>query len=1015
MHKQTDLYKAVEMLKTRISPILSAVLLVVVLCVDSYGSTGSLFRGQDLYLRSETMTVYTDAVERIGKTMILFEGGFTMDIGANSYSSDSAIVRIKTIAPELLSTMNTDYQIDVYLEGNVDVSEKGGAKTSGVENKIVHQGQSLVASFRVTGQIYATADNHKSRLYEDLEQTDIFTHGVTALSPVPSGPQIAYEAQLPQYYIGTEGATEYYAHIDPAEQVAETGHIEGSTEMPAAALEDTKPEYRYPINIAALWEPAPMLESTRTENGQNVATLIGRFYLWQKRDEKGGLLEFQADSAVIFYSGDSFNVNDKSEDVMASGPAESIYLRGNILMTEGPRTIRAEEIYYNFQTHKGLALQSEMRTFDEARSIPVYVRADKLRMMSDTLFSGEDMTVTTSEFFMPQVSLTASKMVLADMAAVDAFGREQDKKYEALLKDIKVKYGETTIFKWGKLRTDFERPDLPIKSIRIGNNSRFGTLVETQWYLARMLGLKEPDGVDSTLLLDYASKRGPATGVNVDYHGKDYFGGISGYIIDDQGEDDLGRLRTRKDLEPDKRLRGRFTARHRHFLQDNWQATLEASYISDQNFLESYFRREFNESKAQETLLHLKRIEDNRALSILAKIRINDYAAETEELPTVAYYVKGESFWNHKLTYYGDNAIGVRRDRIGENGPKITEPFYTYAMSRNEVDMPVLFRSVKIVPYIAGTYALNDLRGFNTNIHDDTIDDKHSNFLGEAGLRFATMFWKDSKVESEFWDLSGLRHTVLPHIEMTIFEGSSKAIAMRDMFNFGVSQRWQTHRGSDDNRRTVDWMRLDADVTLVSNPEGSERGGAYSYGPSRFIWNNQNIPLLTRRSSALYGVVRDSVSADYEWKISDTTSLSGDMVWDIHSSTIQQTNVGITKYVFPDFSVYLGHRYLRNVYFQTDHGPEVGSSAVIAAMTYALNERYMATFSIEHNLEYGGIVRGELSLVRRYHRLYYGLTFSLDKSLDTSSVMFTVWPQGIKEMSMGEGNVTGLSDRVMME
>ena len=999
------------MLKMRISPTILAAIMVMVLCAGLNGSTGSLFRGQDLYLRSETMTVYTDAVEKIGKTMILFEGGFTMEIGANSYTSDSAIVRIKTIAPEMISTMTTDYLVDVYLEGNVDVSERNGAKTSGTENKIVHQGYSLVASFRVTGEIYATADVHLSELYEELEQTEIFDHGVTALSPEPSGPQIAFEARLPQYYIGAGAGMEL---LDPALAIAESGHIEGSTEMPAAALEDTKPQYRYPINIAALWDPAPVLESTQTANGHNVATLIGRFYLWQKRDERGGLLEFQADNAVIFYSGNSLNV-DGTEDVMASGPAESIYLRGNILMTEGPRTIRAEEIYYDFNTKQGIALQSEMRTFDESRSIPVYIRADKLRMMSDSLFTGDDMMLTTSEFFMPQVSLTASKMVLTDLAAVDAFGHEQDKKFEALLKDIKIKYYDTTVFKWGKLRTDFERPDIPLKSIRIGSNSRFGTMVESQWYLARILGLKEPEGVGTTLLLDYASKRGPATGAIVDYAGNDYSGGISGYIIDDHGEDDLGRLSTRKDLEPDKELRGRFTARHRHFLPHNWQATFEMSYLSDKNFLESYFRREFNDSKAQETLAHLKNIYDNRALSILAKIRINDWATETEELPTVSYYIKGESLWDHKLTYYSDTTLSVRRDRIGEDGPKITEPFYTYAMTRNEVDMPMLFRSVKIVPYIAGTYALNDIRAYTTSLDQSINDAEHSNFLAEAGLRFATMFWKDSAVESEFWDLSGLRHTVLPHVEIAMFEGSDDVIAMRDMVNFGLSQKWQTHRGPENNRHTVDWMRLDIDATIVSNPEGSERGNIRTYGPSRFIWNNQNIPLLIRRTSGQYGIVRNSIGADYEWQISDTTSILSDLVWDIQSGKLQQTDIGITKYVFPDMSFYLGHRYLRNVQYTTDHGPENGSSALIAAMSYALNQRYTMTFMTEHNLEYGGMVRGELSLIRRYHRLYYGLTVALDQSLETSSLMLNVWPQGVTEMFMGSGNVSELSDRVMME
>ena len=1010
-----DLFKAKQMLKMRISRLLSIMTMVMIVCACLHGSTGNMFIGQDLHMRSETMTVYTDAVDKIGKNMILFEGGFTMNVGANTYSSDSAIVRIKTVAAEILSSRNTNYKVDVYLEGNVDISKRAGSRTSGVDHKIVHQGYSLVTSFLVTGDIFATADVHQKELYENLENMEIFEHGVTALVPVPEGPAIAYEARLPQYYIGSVGGMDL---IEPIDAVADSGYLEGSMQTPEEAFENTKPEYRYPINIAALWDPAPVIESTKTDDGQSVATMIGRFYLWQKQNERGGLLEFQADSAVIFYSGDNLSV-DKDEDVMASGPAESIYLRGNIIMTEGERTIRAEEIYYDFNTHKGIALQSEFRTFDEERSIPVYVRADKLRMMSDTLFSGENMTVTTSEFHLPQISLTASKMVLADLNAVDSFGREYDRKFEALLKDIKMKYGDKTIFKWGKIRTDFQRPDVPIKSIRIGDNSRLGTMVQTQWYFAKMLGMREPEGVDSTFLLDYASDRGPATGALIDYERDDYYGGMSAYVINDKGEDDLGRASWRRDLEPDQNLRGRFTARHRHFLADDWQATYELSYLSDRNFLESYFRREHNDAKDQETLFHLKRIQDNSAVSILAKMRINDFANETEEMPTISYHLKGQSFWDHRLTFYNDTSIGIRRDLMGDDSAytagEFDESFYTYAMSRNEVDMPMLFRSVKIVPYIAGTYALDDTRGFTTTLGEDRIEREQQNMLGELGVRFATMFWKDSQVESKFWDLSGMRHTILPHVEIAMFEGTDDSILMRNMYNFGLSQKWQTHRGTEDNRRTIDWMRLDVDATFMSDVADSAESLSGAYGPARYIWNNQNIPLLTRRGTSMYGIVRDSIGVDYEWQISDTASLMSDLVWDMEGGSIQQANVGITRYIYPDISYYLGHRYLKPVVITSDGKTEVGSSSLIAAMSYALNERYTATFSVEHNFEYGGIVTSELSLIRRYHRLYYGMTFALDETLDTSSLMFTVWPEGVKDLTFGDNKLSELSDRVMTE
>jgi hypothetical protein len=42
--------------------------------------------------------------------------------------------------------------------------------------------------------------------------------------------------------------------------------------------------------------------------------------------------------------------------------------------------------------------------------------------------------------------------------------------------------------------------------------------------------------------------------------------------------------------------------------------------------------------------------------------------------------------------------------------------------------------------------------------------------------------------------------------------------------------------------------------------------------------------------------------------------------------------------------------------------------------------------------------------------MYYGLTFATDESLKRQSVMFSVWPQGVKELAIGRYTSVGLSD-----
>ena len=72
--------------------------------------------------------------------------------------------------------------------------------------------------------------------------------------------------------------------------------------------------------------------------------------------------------------------------------------------------------------------------------------------------------------------------------------------------------------------------------------------METEWYLSRLLGLQEPEGTESTLGLHYYGERGLASEVQIDYERENYFGSLLGFVINDNGEDRLGRDGSRKDI-----------------------------------------------------------------------------------------------------------------------------------------------------------------------------------------------------------------------------------------------------------------------------------------------------------------------------------------------------------------------------------------------------------------------------------------------------------------------------------
>jgi hypothetical protein len=201
----------------------------------------------------------------------------------------------------------------------------------------------------------------------------------------------------------------------------------------------------------------------------------------------------------------------------------------------------------------------------------------------------------------------------------------------------------------------------------------------------------------------------------------------------------------------------------------------------------------------------------------------------------------------------------------------------------------------------------------------------------------------------------------------------------------------------------VDWLRWDLDATWIKDPADASIDSAGRYGPASFLFNDSAIPLRARRGNSFWGLVRDSINSDVEWKVSDTLAVLGDLNYDLHSGNLQQLDVGISRYVYPDLSYYIGSRYLRPVIVEIPAKDvyEEGSHSLVAAITYALSPRYTATFAQEYNFDYGQAVRSELSIIRRYHRLFYGFNFSLDESLARQTVSLSVWPQGVQELTVG--------------
>jgi hypothetical protein len=989
------------------------------------------FAGQDLHLRGVELISHQPTPN---KNILIFEGNFSMSIGANTFSSNSAVVWLQTITSEYQGRSGIEYYAQVYMEGDVDVKRGEAAKTTDIATTVMENGHSLVARFDVSGDVFATADKRK---VSDPNNLDIYKRAAAALVPAKYEPFVNPEADVPsekKYKPSIIAATPPQPHeAAPGKPTRKPSLIEEffmpTTSAAKPAAEEKKPEFRYPVNIQSATDAKLKIEADIvTPDGISAATVIGRFYVWQKLDERGGLLELQADNAVIFYRGEELSLDRKEtqkDNILASGPIKAIYLSGNVVMSESTRTIRGDELFYDFDKHAGIAVNAEMRSFDEGRNVPIYVRASKLRQLSQTKFEGSDVVLTTSEFYVPQFSFDASSIVITDNTTIAGqLEKMGDSAYMAELKDVRFKLGQTTLMKWPRMETNLSAPAVPLKSMHAGYDNTFGLGVETQWYLSRLLGLRQPEGTDSTLLLDYYGKRGAGGGVNLDYEREKYFGKMQSYIMDDHGEDDLGRINGRENEHPPEELRGRFSAVHRQFLPYNWQLTLGLSYLSDRNFLEEFDRQEFN-TVPQETYIHLKRIQDNWGLSLLAKWRINNFQDELEELPSVEYHRTGESVFDNKFTFYSDTQLANFRQRIGNDEPiNISQENYTFATTRNELDLPLTLGTWKFVPYTAGTVGYDDRSGFQSSLVDQAqptgSPGDYTTGIGEVGLRFSTQYWTVyPDAQSRLFDVNELRHLVKPYFAGAAYSATDDVMEdeQHNVINVGTLQRWQTRRGP--KQEAVDWMRLDTSFTFVDNEANS------TSGPNLFVWNKPLVPLRVLSAPGIFngdlsasptdnptlarfeqwGPQRNTFNSDYVWRVTDTLAVLSDGVYDLKNGTVDQFDVGYSHLVYPHLSYYLGSRYLRNTQVLDEHG----TNAVTAAITYIIDPRYTITFAQQYDFDYEASLRSELTLLRQYHRIYYGLSFSADESLDRQTIMFSIWPQGVPELAVGSRRYMGIT------
>ncbi|MGE0479272.1 MAG: hypothetical protein AB7Q17_02250 [Phycisphaerae bacterium] len=933
-----------------------------------------------------------------GVLVLIYNGGFQLDMGRRKLRANEAVIWITPGQAD--SPVRKFYELTVYLAGDAEIEEPAGTVTQ--DNVL------LISNLRTFGRIVKFHDAHAPDARED---TPLYQQAIRDRALIE----------------GTRGATTPAAPATPG--VAPVpGGVEVTRPGDALAARTPKPpraiRYRF-----------GRVEPSRTPDDEPVFIASEGVYLSQSGSAESGVLEIRAQTAVVFPTAQAAEgflgaFDESGSPAPTTGPAtpsgaaaggagpgaaspsapaapppdesassaieqrvRAVYLEGDVILSHGNRFIRANRLYYDFERDRALILDAVFRADLPDRGVPLYVRAGEVRQLSAQEYSASNARVTTSEFYSPHYHVGAEKVVIRDRTARDASGSASGPvagTYE--LRNAALNVEGLPLLWWPYSRGSFEESETALKSLRLSYSGDRGGEIETEWNLFSLMGVEKPPGFDATLRLDGYTKRGGGVGIDADYAREDNYGLLRTYYLHDNGEDRLGPLRSG---ELDSASRGRVLWRHRHYLPQGWEATLELSYISDPNFLEEWRKDEFNEGKEQETLIYLKKAKDLDALTLLANWRLLDFVTQTEHLPDVAYRRIGDTLLDPVVSYTEARLGGVRyrpddrrffdRRRFDNTG----ETDYTFRTDgRQEFELPIKLDWLNIVPFAS-------VRG---SFWDGQPRDDGGLWrgLGVYGVRGAAIF---SRVfpgaVSELLDISRIRHIVQPHFALWGAGSNTRSelitpfdygIETIDPFYgglFGVRQVWQTKRGIGDKQRTVDWVTLNLEVGAFGNTDGRND-----------VSNGYVNPFRPENSRA-----RNYFAGDAIWRISDTTSLLYDFNFDLNDRSFDRHNISLAVERLPRTAYVFGVRYAGDIDMNLAGG----------GFNYRMTEKHIAAARLWWDIETGQFGEGSIALIRRLPRWYLAVDFEYSNVDDDFTVSLSLWPEGVPEWKIGSGRYTGLS------
>jgi hypothetical protein len=740
----------------------------------------------------------------------------------------------------------------------------------------------------------------------------------------------------------------------------------------------------------------------------------------------GGLerLEMRAERGVIFVAPDSMrNMRERRKDI-AAADLVGVYLEGNVIATDGRYTLRGARIYYDFATRKATVVDAVLRTASRNARFPiVFARAAEMRQVAADTFEADRAEVSTSEFFVPHLSIGVERVTVTQPTG-------DDEGTWVKADAISLRAGGRPLLNLGGYEGEATR--MPFRGVSVGFQDEIGLGVETDWDLFQLMGLAPPEGLEGELSVDGFFARGPGLGLDFDLGGPLGDGKVDLYGLYDFGGTD--RTSAGENVEVDAGLRGILDGEWQESLGGGWNLQAQGTYISDPTFVSAWREDDFNQRREYETGAYLSNASANTLTSLQFKGTLNDFLANSyllasrgyavEKLPELQYRRAGDDLWG-LLSWTQTWSTSLMKMQLNDRTPaEMGIPSYAFWGVPQDVNLQEAYelagydsdligrlhsRQELAVPFSGPGWSLVPFANlqaegyFGDNFIAYSPDAENFQFLGGGGVRTSARIVRTmDSVRSRLFDINRLRHVLEPYANLwagynsnengsrPVYDQQIEGASAATVGQVGLRQQFQTQRGGPGAWESVDVLTVDAGVVLsgsdddfqasdLPNGQFDQLKYAQSPMPSYYSWR----PELSQWGSNVYG--------SSQWQVSDTFTLNGTGMLllddrqyitngDGFFDNLARGSVGAEMRHSPDLTTYVEYRYI---------APTLSELLQLGA-TYKIGKKYTVTVSPQIDLLAGDIRSITGGLVRRFPDFDLNLFGGYDIVSDQTSVSLSM-------------------------